>query len=52
MCNCTRPLTESLSKNCGKELHSELTTRVSTQALGRLFTDRVRNFVLLSLRFI
>jgi signal transducing adaptor molecule len=45
-------LAESLSKNCGKELHSELASRAFTQALERLITDRVRNFVSLSLPFI
>lgn len=35
-------LTESLSKNCGKELHSEIASRAFTQALERLITDRVR----------
>ncbi|KAI0286040.1 hypothetical protein BGY98DRAFT_909493 [Russula aff. rugulosa BPL654] len=33
-------LTESLSKNCGKELHSEIASRAFTQALERLITDR------------
>ena len=40
-------LTESLSKNCSKELHTELASRAFTQALERLITDRVRNFILL-----
>jgi signal transducing adaptor molecule len=35
-------LTESLSKNCGKDLHSEIASRAFTQALERLITDRVR----------
>ncbi|KAF8267789.1 hypothetical protein EI94DRAFT_1661731 [Lactarius quietus] len=33
-------LAESLSKNCGKELHSEIASRAFTQALERLITDR------------
>ncbi|KAF8479604.1 hypothetical protein DFH94DRAFT_744654 [Russula ochroleuca] len=33
-------LTESLSKNCGKELHSEIASRAFTQTLERLITDR------------
>ncbi|KAI0306042.1 hypothetical protein B0F90DRAFT_1624071 [Multifurca ochricompacta] len=33
-------LTESLSKNCGKELHSEIASRAFTQALEKLITDR------------
>jgi signal transducing adaptor molecule len=44
-------LTESLSKNCNKELHSELASRAFTQALERLITDRVRYFVLLPFPF-
>ena len=35
-------LAESLSKNCGKDLHSEIASRAFTQALERLITDRVR----------
>jgi signal transducing adaptor molecule len=44
-------LTESLSKNCNKELHSELASRAFTQALERLITDRVRHIVLLPFPF-
>ncbi|KAH9000142.1 hypothetical protein EDB92DRAFT_1983198 [Lactarius akahatsu] len=33
-------LAESLSKNCGKELHQEIASRAFTQALERLITDR------------
>ncbi|KAI0272382.1 hypothetical protein BC834DRAFT_1038490 [Gloeopeniophorella convolvens] len=33
-------LTEALSKNCGKDLHSEIASRAFTQALERLITDR------------
>ncbi|KAN0137027.1 hypothetical protein V8E53_005024 [Lactarius tabidus] len=33
-------LAESLSKNCGKEVHSEIASRAFTQALERLITDR------------
>ncbi|KAH9967446.1 hypothetical protein BC827DRAFT_1123490 [Russula dissimulans] len=33
-------LAESLTKNCGKELHSEVASRAFTQALERLITDR------------
>jgi signal transducing adaptor molecule len=33
-------LAESLSKNCGKELHREIASRAFTQALERLITDR------------
>ncbi|KIJ65246.1 hypothetical protein HYDPIDRAFT_89233 [Hydnomerulius pinastri MD-312] len=33
-------LTESLSKNCGIELHRELASRAFTQALEKLITDR------------
>lgn len=36
-------LAESLSKNCGKEVHSEIASRAFTQALERLVTDRVRD---------
>lgn len=36
-------LAESLSKNCGKELHREIASRAFTQALERLITDRVRS---------
>lgn len=39
-------LTESLSKNCGKELHSEIASRAFTQALERLITDRVRTLAI------
>lgn len=35
-------LAESLSKNCGVDLHRELASRAFTQALERLVTDRVR----------
>jgi hypothetical protein len=38
-------LTESLSKNCGKELHSEIASRAFTQTLERLITDRVRKLL-------
>lgn len=34
-------LAESLSKNCGIVLHRELASRVFTQGLERLVTDRV-----------
>ena len=37
-------LVESLSKNCGKDVHSEIASRAFTQALDRLITDRVRVF--------
>jgi VHS domain len=40
-------LTESLSKNCGKELHTEIASRAFTQTLERLITDRVRRLLLL-----
>ncbi|KAI9464810.1 hypothetical protein F5148DRAFT_1209321 [Russula earlei] len=33
-------LAESLSKNCTKELHSEIASRAFTQALERIITDR------------
>lgn len=33
-------LSESLSKNCTKDLHSEIASRAFTQALERLITDR------------
>ncbi|KAH9975766.1 hypothetical protein BGW80DRAFT_1157286, partial [Lactifluus volemus] len=33
-------LSESLSKNCGKDLHTEIASRAFTQALERLITDR------------
>jgi hypothetical protein len=39
-------LVESLSKNCGKELHQEIASRAFTQAFERLITDRVRKTVL------
>ena len=39
-------LTESLSKNCGKDLHSEIASRAFTQALERLITDRVRTLTI------
>ena len=39
-------LTESLSKNCGKVLHSEIASRAFTQALERLITDRVRTLTI------
>jgi hypothetical protein len=42
-------LTESLSKNCGKALHSEIASRAFTQALERLITDRVRTLTISSL---
>lgn len=35
-------LAESLSKNCGVDLHRELASRAFTQALEKLVTDRVR----------
>jgi hypothetical protein len=38
-------LTESLSKNCGKDLHTEIASRAFTQALERLITDRVCNLL-------
>jgi signal transducing adaptor molecule len=38
-------LSESLSKNCGKYLHTEIASRAFTQALERLITDRVRIFL-------
>jgi hypothetical protein len=41
-------LVESLSKNCGKELHQEIASRAFTQAFERLITDRVRKSVLIS----
>ncbi len=41
-------LTESLSKNCSKELHSEIASRAFTQALERLITDRVRTLAISS----
>jgi signal transducing adaptor molecule len=37
-------LAESLSKNCGIDLHRELASRAFTQALEKLITDRVCNF--------
>lgn len=42
-------LTESLSKNCGKDLHSEIASRAFTQALERLITDSVRTLTTSSL---
>jgi len=33
-------LAESLSKNCSKQLHTEIASRAFTQALERLITDR------------
>ncbi|KAI0318377.1 hypothetical protein OF83DRAFT_1056989 [Amylostereum chailletii] len=33
-------LVESLTKNCGKDLHSEVASRAFTQALERIVTDR------------
>jgi hypothetical protein len=39
-------LTESLSKNCTKDLHSEIASRAFTQALERLITDRVRTLTI------
>ena len=42
-------LTESLSKNCGKDLHSEIASRAFTQALERLITDSVRTRTISSL---
>jgi signal transducing adaptor molecule len=44
-------LVESLSKNCGKELHQEIASRAFTQALERLITDRVRISLLMYLPF-
>lgn len=35
-------LAESLSKNCGIELHREIASRAFTQALEKIVTDRVR----------
>jgi len=35
-------LAESLSKNCGKNLHAEIASRAFTQGLEKLITDRVR----------
>lgn len=35
-------LAESLSKNCGVELHRELASRAFTQGLEKIITDRVR----------
>ena len=34
-------LAESLSKNCGIELHREIASRSFTQALEKIITDRV-----------
>jgi signal transducing adaptor molecule len=34
---------ESLSKNCGKPIHSEIASRAFTQGLEKLITDRVRH---------
>ena len=42
-------LSESLSKNCGKDLHSEIASRAFTQALERLITDRVRTLTISAL---
>lgn len=38
----TLTLAESLTKNCGMELHREIASRAFTQALEKLITDRVR----------
>lgn len=37
----TLTLAESLTKNCGIELHREIASRAFTQALEKLITDRV-----------
>ena len=38
----TLTLAESLTKNCGVELHREIASRAFTQGLEKLITDRVR----------
>jgi len=40
----TLSLAESLSKNCGIELHRELASRAFTGALEKLVVDRVRPY--------
>ena len=37
----TLTLSESLSKNCGIEVHREISSRAFTQGLEKLITDRV-----------
>ena len=44
----TLTLAESLSKNCGIEVHREIASRAFTQALEKLVTDRVRTPVISS----
>ena len=38
----TLSLAESLTKNCGIEVHREVSSRAFTQGLERIVTDRVR----------
>ena len=38
----TLTLVEALSKNCGIEIHREISSRAFTQGLEKLITDRVR----------
>lgn len=38
----TLTLAESLTKNCGTEVHREIASRAFTQGLEKLVTDRVR----------
>lgn len=40
----TLTLVEALSKNCGLDVHREISSRAFTQGLEKLVTDRVRVF--------
>ena len=39
----TLTLVEALSKNCGIDVHREISSRAFTQGLEKLVTDRVRS---------
>ena len=43
----TLTLAESLTKNCGIEVHREIASRAFTQGLEKLVTDRVRSLTCL-----